>query len=137
MPMKLLTASSKDLANWPKADLPFSAWLHFEREWTSRDEISVSRIIESGCRLLMITGEYSDAANDQIDWLIPDITKNTVLTIEAKEINKQTAFDFLSTRCPGGKTAYGVIAVFANDLPTEMHVMVKIKRTIELCEASR
>lgn len=84
----------------------------------------------------MTTGPYSYNANDQIDWIIPGITKDIVLTLMADEINEQAAFELLATSCPNGKSDYVVISAFTDDLATEMNVIVKIRKAIEFCEAA-
>jgi hypothetical protein len=132
MSIKLYTPSLNELLKWPKSPSPFAAWIHFDRDWSIEDVELTSHLIECGCRFFMITGRYGERANDQIDWLIPDVTRETVLTLVSAEINEQSVFEFLSTQCPGDKTTYRLISVLSSDPEEEKREADFIRRAIEM-----
>lgn len=129
--MRIFALSSNALGNWPARYLAFGAWLHFNRDWRAEDESTISNMISRGCGVFLVSGESSEVIEENIDWIVTDTTRNTVLTISSKFIDDQSAFDFLSTRRPGDGAYDKVICAFSESLEDEIRLLLEMARALD------
>lgn len=116
----------------PERSGAFSAWLHFERQWTGSDESAVASLITHGCRSILITGAEAEEIHDKIDYIAYDITKELVLTFLSLKANQGAASDILNTRCPESEPSFLLLSVFATDVRSETIALGKNLRLIGL-----
>jgi hypothetical protein len=130
--MKLIMPSEIELRGFPRQEVHFAGWFHYERPWRPTDEVLLSHILGCGCRLILVTGEEHETIHESLDWIVPEVTKDVVLTLSDNSINEDSAFDFVSTNCASGPPSFGMLHVFSGDVATEMRLLVNMKRLIDI-----
>lgn len=111
---------------------PFSAWLHFERQWIDEDAGAVAFLIASGCRSILITGAEVEAIHDKVDYIAYDVTKELVLTFVSTKASRNSAFDFVNTRCSNSASTFFLLSVFALDARSEAIALGKNMKLVGL-----
>lgn len=129
--MNIYAVCSEMLATWDCKAGIFASWLHFDRAWSASDPISVANLIRSGCRFVLITGRDSEFIHDMVDYAAIDHSPDLVLTSAKEHINRDVAFEFLTTRCPDGDCAFRVLASFSDDKIAEVSNITDMMKNIE------
>jgi hypothetical protein len=102
---------------------PFSAWVHFGREWALGDERTVRELIEAGCEYFLISGDSSHVINDTIDDIIINFPTDKLILTSEGGIDQDAAFQFLSTRCPSGPPLMRIVSAFGESDANELQII--------------
>ncbi|MFN2473780.1 MAG: hypothetical protein ABR588_07690 [Sphingomicrobium sp.] len=127
-------ADSKALAGGILADGRFAAWIHWDRHWSHEDSEIVKTLVHKGCRFLFATGPEPASLHDAIDDVVIGAVSDLVLTLSADAIDENSAFQFISTRCPNEAQEFRLLGVLGSALKSDLEILSKLCRAIAKCD---
>ena len=127
-------ADSKALERGIVADGTFAAWIHWDREWTQGDAEIIKTLVLKGCRFLFATGQEPAALHDTIDDVVIGTVSDLVLTLSARAIDQDSAFQFVSTRCPNEANGFRLLGVLGSAVKSDFEILGKLCSVMAECD---